>query len=147
MIGGEIYRQIANFIMENGGGCRPFVSPVDVQLDCDKWTMLQPDIGILCDRGKIRKWGVYGAPDFLVEITSPSTKRKDYTKKLSKYMEAGVREYWIMDPYQRKLLAYFFESEICPVIHGLAGKVPIGIYDGKLEIDFSNISKWIEEEI
>lgn len=77
MISGEIYRQIANFIMENDRGCRPFVSPADVQLDCDKRTMLQPDIGILCDRGKIKKWGVYGAPDFLAEITSPSTKRKD----------------------------------------------------------------------
>lgn len=147
MIGGEIHRQIANYIMENGGSCRPFVSPVDVQLDCDQWTMLQPDVGILCDRDKIKKWGVYGSPDFLVEIISPSTKRKDYTKKLSKYMAAGVREYWIIDPYQRKLLVYFFESEVCPVIHGLDGKVPVGIYDGKLEIDFSNISKWIEEEI
>ena len=48
-IGGEIYRQIANFIMENGGNCRPFIAPVDVQLDCDEKTMVQPDVGIVCD--------------------------------------------------------------------------------------------------
>ena len=48
-IGGEIHRQIANFIVENGGNCRPFIAPVDVQLDCDEKTMVQPDVGIVCD--------------------------------------------------------------------------------------------------
>ncbi|MGN1146851.1 MAG: Uma2 family endonuclease [Lachnospiraceae bacterium] len=145
-IGGEVYRQIANFIMERGGNCRPFIAPVDVQLDCDEKTMVQPDVGIICDTDKIKKWGIYGAPDFLLEVISPSTKRKDYTKKLSKYMEAGVREYWILDPSQRKLLVYLFESEVCPVIYGLDQPVPVGIYNGELEIDFSHIVKWIDEE-
>ena len=142
---GEIYRQIANFIMERGGSCQPFVSPVDVQLDCDEKTMVQPDVGILCHEDKIKKWGVYGAPDFVLEIISPSTKRKDCTKKLSKYMDAGVREYWILDPYQKKLIVYFFESELCPVIYGLDEPVPIAIYDGALEIRFEHIKRWIEE--
>ena len=145
-IGGEIYRQIANFIMDRGGDCQPFVTPVDVQLDCDERTMVQPDVGILCHNDKIKKWGVYGAPDFVVEIISPSTKRKDYTKKLSKYMEAGVREYWILDPYQQKLLVYFFESDSYPIIYGLDEPVPIGIYQGELKIQFEHIKKWIEAE-
>lgn len=145
-IGGEVYRQIANFIMERDGGCRPFIAPVDVQLDCDEKTMVQPDVGIICDKDKIKKWGIYGAPDFLLEVISPSTKQKDYTKKLFKYMEAGVREYWILDPYQRKLLVYFFESEVYPVIYGLDEPVPVGIYEGELKIDFSNIAEWIENE-
>ena len=138
-IAGEIYRQIANFILERGGACQPFVSPVDVQLDCDEKTMVQPDVGILCHDDKIKKWGVYGAPDYVLEIISPSTKRKDCTKKLAKYMEAGVREYWILDPYQQKLIVYFFESELCPIIYGLDEPVPIGIYDGALEIQFEHI--------
>lgn len=146
-IGGEIHRQIANFIMDNGGGCLPLIAPVDIQLDCDEKTMVQPDVAILCHDDKVKRWGVYGAPDFVLEVISPSTKRKDYTKKLSKYMEAGVREYWILDPYQRKLLVYFFESEVCPVIYGLDHSVPIGIYNGELEIEFSNIAKWIENEV
>ena len=146
-IGGEIYRQIANYILERKGSCRPFIAPVDVQLDCDNKTMVQPDVGIICDPSKIKKFGIYGAPDFLVEVISPSTKRKDYTLKLSKYMNAGVREYWILDYAQRKLLVYFFESEACPVIYGLDQPVPVGIYHGELTIDFSNILKWIEEDL
>ncbi|MDY3276208.1 MAG: Uma2 family endonuclease [Agathobacter sp.] len=145
-IAGEIYRQIANFILERGGACQPFVSPVDVQLDCDEKTMVQPDVGILCHDDKIKKWGVYGAPDYVLEIISPSTKRKDCTKKLAKYMEAGVREYWILDPYQQKLIVYFFESELCPIIYGLDEPVPIGIYDGALEIQLEHIKKWVEAE-
>lgn len=146
-IGGEIYRQIANYILERKGSCRPFIAPVDVQLDCDNKTMVQPDVGIICDPSKIKKFGIYGAPDFLVEVISPSTKRKDYTLKLSKYMNAGVREYWILDYAQRKLLVYFFESESCPVIYDLDQPVPVGIYHGELTIDFSNILKWIEEDL
>lgn len=146
-IAGEIHRQIANFIMDNDGDCQPLVAPIDIQLDCDEKTMVQPDVSILCSEDKVRKWGVYGAPDFILEVVSPSTKRKDYTKKLSKYMNAGVREYWILDPYQQKLLVYFFESEFCPVIHGLDKPVPVGIYDGALEIKFEHILKWIEKEM
>lgn len=147
MVGGEIYRQISNFILERGGSCIPLISPIDTQLDCDERTMVQPDVAILCQNDKVKKWGVYGAPDFVLEVISPSTRRKDYTKKLSKYMDAGVREYWILDPYQEKLIVYFFESEVCPVIHGLNGPVPIGIYNGELEIEFSNIVKWIKADM
>lgn len=145
-IGGEIHRQIANFIMDREGNCEPLIAPVDIQLDCDERTMVQPDVAILCHKDKVRKWGIYGAPDFILEVISPSTKRKDYTKKLSKYIEAGVREYWILDPYQRTLLVYFFESEIYPVIYGLDKSVPVGIYQGELVIEFKNIARWIEEE-
>lgn len=146
LIAAEIYRQIANFIMEKGGECLPFIAPVDVQLDGDEKTMVQPDVGILCQKDKMKRWGIYGAPDFLLEVISPSTRRKDYTKKLAKYMEAGVREYWILDPYQKKLLVYFFESEVCPVIYGLDQPIPVEIYNGELEIEFSNIRKWVESE-
>lgn len=146
-IGGEIYRQIANYIMDKGGSCRPFIAPVDVQLDCDERTMVQPDVGIVCDPDKIKRFGIYGAPDFLVEVISPSTKKKDYTKKLAKYMEAGVREYWILDPDQKRLLVYFFEGDVYPVIYGLDQPIPVGIYNGDLVIDFSNIAKWIEESL
>lgn len=145
MINGEIYRQISNFIREQGGSCIPLISPVDMQIDCDEKTMVQPDVAILCRREKAKAWGIYGAPDFALEVISPSTRRKDYTKKLSKYMAAGVREYWILDPYQQKLLVYFFESEVCPVIYGLNESVPVGIYGGKLKIEFSDIAKWVEE--
>ena len=145
-IGGEIYRQIANFVMEQDGDCRPFIAPVDVQLDCDEKTMVQPDVAVICDTDKIRHWGVYGAPDFILEVISPSTKKKDCIRKLSKYMDAGVKEYWILDSYQKVLLIYRFETADMPLICGLDQSVPVGIYDGALQIQFDHISEWIEEE-
>lgn len=145
-ISGEIHRQIANFIMDRGGDCQPLIAPIDIQLDCDDRTMVQPDVAVLCGRDKVKRWGVYGAPDFVLEVISPSTRRKDCTKKLMKYMNAGVREYWILDPYQQKLIVYFFESEVCPVIYGLDKPVPVGIYHGELMISFSHIAEWIADE-
>lgn len=100
--------------MERGGSCRPLIAPMDTQLDCDEKTMVQPDVAILCRNDKIKKWGIYGAPDFVLEVISPSTRRKDYTKKLSKYMTAGVREYWILDPCQQKLIVYFLKVRYVP---------------------------------
>ena len=144
-IAGEIYRQIANYIMDNGGSCRPFIAPVDVQLDCDNKTMVEPDVGIVCDTSKIKRFGIYGAPDFLVEVISPSTKKRDYTLKLSKYIEAGVHEYWIVDAAQEKILVYFFESDVYPVIYGFDKPVPVNIYNGELKIDFTNIARWLKE--
>lgn len=145
-IAGEIYRQLANFIAEQGGNCEPMIAPVDVQLDCDEKTMVQPDIAILCDRDKVRKWGVYGAPNFVLEIISPSSRKKDCTKKVAKYADAGVREYWIVDPYQKRLVIYRFDSEEIPMICGLEEPVGIGIYEGELKIDFEKIRQWMEEE-
>lgn len=144
-IAGEIYRQIANYIMEHNGSCRPFIAPVDVQLDCDNKTMVEPDVGIICDTSKIKRFGIYGAPDFVLEVISPSTKKRDYALKLSKYMEAGVREYWIVDFVQAKILVYYFEGDNYPVIYGFDKPVPVNIYGGDLTIDFSNIAKWLEE--
>ena len=143
-IAGEIYRQISNFIIDHNGDCRPFISPIDVQLDCDNKTMVQPDVAILCDKNKNIFKCVYGAPDFVLEVISKSTRKKDYTKKMYKYMNAGVREYWILDPYKRSLVIFEFEKEECPVICGLDKPMPIGIYGGDLMIDFTRINQMID---
>lgn len=144
-IAGEIHRQIANYILENDEDCIPFISPIDVQLDCDENTMVQPDVAILCHREKGKKWGIWGAPDFILEVISPTTKKKDYTLKLGKYIAAKVREYWIFDPYQEKLIVYFFEDETFPMIYGLEQSIPVNIYSGDLRIDMKHILRWIEE--
>lgn len=143
-ITGEIYRQIANYIMDNNGECRACISPIDVQLDCDDKTMVQPDVLILCSKEKILKGRVFGAPDFVLEVVSPSTKRKDYFKKLAKYENAGVREYWILDPYKKQLFVFFFESDIYAQTHDLTRPVPVNIYEGKLQIKFDHILRWCE---
>lgn len=141
-IAGEIHRQIANYIMDNNGKCEAGISPIDVQLDCDDKTMVQPDVLILCKGDKIIKGRVFGAPDFVLEVISPSTKKKDYFKKLEKYENAGVREYWILDPYKKQLVVFFFEGDIYAQIHDLTKPVSVHIYEGKLQIKFDHILKW-----
>ena len=142
---GEIYRQISNYIIEQEGSCIPFISPIDVQLDCDDRTMVQPDVVILCSRDKSNPKRLVGAPDFVLEVLSPSTKKKDSVIKLYKYMNAGVREYWMLDPYRKVMLIYFFEKNDMPKIVGLDEPIPVGIYDGKLKIDPKHIVRWIDE--
>ena len=97
MWGGEIYRELANYIRQNQGSCIPLIAPLDVQLDCDNRTMVEPDVLVVCDRNKFKKGIIYGAPDFIAEILSSSTRRRDMSLKLAKYTEAGVREYWLVE--------------------------------------------------
>lgn len=143
-IAGEIYRQIANYITDNNGKCEAVMSPIDVQLDCDNKTMVQPDVLVLCSNEKILKGRVFGAPDFVLEVISTLTKRKDYFKKLEKYESAGVREYWILDPYKKRLVVFFFERDIYAQTHDLTTPVPVNIYGGKLQIRMDHILKLCE---
>jgi Uma2 family endonuclease len=144
-IAGEFFAQIHNFIRNNKGSCIPFMSPIDVQLDCDDKTMVQPDVIILCDRDKFKKGKIFGAPDFVLEVISPSTSRRDYYKKLAKYEGAGVREYWIMDPYKKQIAVFFFEEDIYARIYDLSEPVPVSLYGGELLIQTDYIRQWCEE--
>lgn len=143
LIGLEIWGQLQKFIRKKKGTCIPFAAPVDVQLDCDDRTMVQPDVLVVCDRDKIIKRCVYGAPDFVVEVLSPSTKRKDSIIKLSKYISAGVREYWVVDPDKKQVVVYDFQKEDYPVIYGFGGEIPVGIFDGECQIDFAEIYEYM----
>lgn len=143
IIGLKIWHQLESYIQSKKGACIPFAAPVDVQLDCDDRTMVQPDVLVVCDRNKIIKRCVYGAPDFVVEVLSPSTKRKDGIIKLSKYISAGVREYWIVDPDKKQVVVYDFQKEDYPVIYGFGGEIPVGIFDGECRVDFAEIYEYI----
>lgn len=144
-IAGEIHRQIADYIAANKGSCIPIIAPMDVRLDCDNKTMVQPDVIVICDKTKIKSWGIMGAPDFVLEVLSPSTKRKDCIKKLDKYMEAGVREYWMIDPEHQKLVVYRFEEEIYPIVYGLDEKIGLGIWQGQPQIDLRTVKEMIQD--
>ena len=119
------------------------ISPIDVQLDCDEQTMVQPDVLVLCDRSRLLNRCVYGAPDFAVEILSKSTRKKDLTKKLEKYSSAGVREYWIVDPDKEKVVVYDLEHEELPIVYGFDAEVPVRIFDGACKVDFAEIREYI----
>ena len=127
------------YIDANHGECMQFVAPLDVQLDCDEKTMVQPDVLVVCDRNKITKERLFGAPDVAVEILSPSTWYHDTVRKLLKYKKAGVREYWIVMPRQQKVLVYAFEKSDRPLEYTFADKVPVAIWEGKCRVDFQKI--------
>ena len=113
-ISGELFRQLANFL--DGKKCRVYAAPFAVRLfekDGDEPeevdTMVEPDLSVVCDSEKLDKHGCKGAPDLVVEILSPSTRRHDRLVKLDLYQRAGVREYWIVDP-ENKAVQVFLQN-------------------------------------
>ena len=141
-ISGAIYRQLWNYVDSQGGDCIPFIAPTDVRLDRDERTMVVPDVFVICqpddDRMDNDKY-INGAPDLIIEVLSPSTRRKDMFTKLHKYEEAGVREYWIVDPNKEKVIVYIFGEESDVSLYGFDSEVPVGIYQGKCRIDFQRV--------
>lgn len=136
----EIHAQLFVFIRSKNGLCLALDSPIDVQLDCDDSTMVQPDVLVLCDRDKLKKRCIYGAPDFVTEILSDATARKDLTIKLRKYMNAGVREYWIVDLRQEKVIVYKKTEEgYNTSIYSMEQPVPVQIFAGECQIYFDRI--------
>lgn len=146
LISSEIHVNIRNFIRKNKGGCIPFLAPTDVQLDCDEKTILEPDVFIVCDPKKITEKRIYGNPDFVVEVLSPSTSKKDRFIKAKKYKYSGVKEYWLIDAKKKSVIVYTFDEhdEDNIAIYSFKDKVPIGLYGGKLSIDFAEISEYVE---
>ena len=143
MIATEIWQSLKNYIRSVKGQCIPMVAPLDVCLDCDDKTMIQPDVLVVCDRKKIMNRCVFGAPDFVAEIVSDSTRKKDMYLKLEKYANAGVSEYWIVDPDKKKIITYGLSGGEIPAIYGFDSCVPVGIFAGKCTIDFREILQYI----
>ena len=129
---------IEDYIRHNKGECEVFPAPFAVFLNVNNEIYLEPDISVICDKDKITDDGCKGAPDWIIEIVSPSSRPMDYNKKLFKYRTAGVREYWIVD-YERNLITvYNFEHDEM-TDHTFSDKVKAGIYED-LEIDLSGIN-------
>ena len=143
IIAGHFYAQLLSYVMSKKGKCMPMISPLDVQLDCDNKTMVQPDVVVVCDRDKIIKRCVYGAPDLVVEVLSPYTKKKDMTLKMHKYANAGVKEYWLIDPDKKKNIVYNFIKDDYS-IYGFDSIIPVAIWDGDCQIDFNVILEAIQ---
>lgn len=141
---GSLFNRLSEFIKRKGRQCLPLVAPVDVQLDMDDKTMVQPDILVLCNRDKLKKRVIYGAPDMIIEILSKSSWKKDTFFKLGKYLDAGVREYWMVDPDRKKVVVYDFEHSPTTVIYGFEEQVPVRIFRGECVIDFAEIYREIE---
>lgn len=110
-ISGSLYYKIRNYMDDKKGKCKIYAAPFAVFLHNDNLNYVEPDISVICDRNKIDDKGCHGAPDWIIEIISPSTQHTDYGIKLFKYRTAGVREYWIVNPMTYTVNAYDFERE------------------------------------
>lgn len=141
--GGEIYAVFRDYIRKNKGKCMAFISPADIQLDRDNKTMVQPDVFVICDRDKLKKRVLFGAPDLVVEILSPSTRKKDIVIKTRKYRFAGVREYWIVDPMHKQICVHEFAKNDITALYSFDDCVPVGIWDGKCVVDFKEIYEYL----
>ena len=110
-VAGEIYRQIANYISDKKGKCRPFIAPFAVFLNKDDSNYVEPDITVVCDESKLDDRGCVGAPDWIIEVVSPASRKMDYMIKLFKYRSSGVKEYWIVEPVEKAVIIYDFSGD------------------------------------
>ena len=135
-VAGDVYHQLRNQL--DGKPCRPYIAPVDVRLprndeaDAAIDTVVQPDVLVVCDPSKIDRRGVRGAPDWVLEVLSPSTAAHDQIAKRRAYERAGVREYWLVHPGDRTLTVYVLENGQYgrPEIYELKDATPIGVLPG-----------------
>ena len=124
-----INTEINMYIRKNNGECEVFPAPFAVFLNDDDMNYVEPDISVICDKNKISDKGCQGAPDWVIEIISPSSRAMDYFTKLFQYQKSGVREYWIVDPIKQRVTVYFFEKELVEE-YSFGEEVPVGIYEG-----------------
>lgn len=124
----ELLKKIGNYIDKNNGACEVYVSPFAVNLNADDKIYVEPDVSVICDKNKLSDRGCEGAPDFIVEVVSPSSRKHDYSTKNTIYSNAGVREYWIVDPEKERTTVYRYEEDAAPIIIPFSQSIKVGIY-------------------
>ena len=95
-------------------------------------TIVQPDLMIICNKDKLDGKRCNGAPDFIIEIVSPGNPADDYIRKLYYYKNAGVREYWIVDPRRKNVTVNYFEGNMFSVPYSFDSVIKVNIYEDLL---------------
>ncbi len=134
----ELLVALRNYIKGKNGSCSVFPAPFDVKLNDSPLTIVQPDLMIVCDKDKLDGKRCNGAPDFIIEIVSPGNPADDYIRKLYYYKNAGVREYWIVDPRRKTVTVNYFEGNMLDVQYSFESTIKVNIYDD-LYINFPDI--------
>ena len=135
----ELLTIIRQYIKSKKGSCKIYAAPFAVKLFKDKKTIVEPDISVICDHDKLTDRGCTGAPDWIIEIISPSNSSDDYIRKLNLYANAGVREYWIVDPLEESIFVYNLEkSQFKAAAYTFRDKIKVNIYDD-LWINFQEL--------
>lgn len=137
-----LHLEIGSYIRNNNGDCEIFPAPFAVFLENGDGNgtqdYLEPDISVICSPDKIDNTGCHGAPDWIIEIVSPSSKRMDYYTKPALYRAAGVREYWIVNPLKKSIVVYDMEHDDGPVLHSFSDIIKVNSYED-FGIDFSKL--------
>ena len=145
---GTIYHFFRNYIDNGHDGCRVFMAPLDVRLDLDNKTMIQPDLIGFCEHDKDDNGvdprlrldrNIEGAPDFIVEVISRWSYTRDASLKYDKYLNAGVREYWLVDPFRKTVTVNDFVNDT-HVVYTFDDTVPVMLTGGELTIDFKQVA-------
>jgi Uma2 family endonuclease len=147
-ISSNTFFQFFGFIKRRKGKCKVYHAPFDVRLPLDGataddriYTVVQPDICVVCDPAKLDDKGCLGAPDLVVEVLSPSTGKRDLNEKFDLYEAAGVKEYWVVYPDSKALNVFILQPEgkyDFGTVYEKCGKVPVHIFKG-LEIDLDEM--------
>jgi Uma2 family endonuclease len=154
LVAAEVARQMGNYLHKTT--CKLFIAPFDVRLvnarkstpNNEVTTVVQPDICVVCDPTKIDKRGCIGAPDLIVEILSPATAKKDLNDKYTLYEENGVREYWIVHPYDGVITVFELNEQAKYERRGFYTKdeqLKVGIFDNcyiNLPDVFEGLEDW-----
>jgi len=131
--------------------CRVYHAPSDVrfpsekkanQSDKDIYTVVQPDIYVVCDLSKLDDRGCLGAPDLIIEIVSPKNSKHDIHDKFELYQQYGVREYWIVNPNDENVNVFVLNENAKYQFVGMyAGddKIPVNIFNGELKVDLLEV--------
>ena len=140
----EVAMQIRQFTKEKGLKCKTLVNP-GVQILRDDQNLLIPDVAVACrDKTRIGRY-VEGAPVFVMEVVSEHGRKRDYVIKLNKYSQAGVEEYWIVDPFKKMITIYTTEEDYAPEIIPIEGKCSLHCLGEDFAIDLDEIANIIEE--
>jgi Uma2 family endonuclease len=129
--------------------CKIYSAPFDVRLpkstekaDDKIYTVVQPDICIICDLSKLDDKGCIGAPDMIIEIASESNSKNDVEDKFLIYQNHGVKEYWIVFPYEKTVNVFHLNKLGKYELKGMfaeTSKIPVGIFNGDLFIDLADV--------
>lgn len=136
----ELSATLRDYVKKKGGPCKVYPAPFAVFLNEDDTTYVEPDISVVCDKSKISHRGCEGAPDFVIEIVSPSSRKMDYSLKNTLYTNSDVREYWIVDPAIKRTTVYRYDDDVAPIIIPFDDYVKAGIY-GDLKICIADLLK------
>ena len=130
-----------------GRPCEVYTAPFDVRFfkeskaDKDIYTVLQPDICVICDQAKLDDKGCIGAPDIVIEILSPGNNQKELLHKYLVYEEFGVKEYWVISPDEKTFLKYTFDESgryIPSKLFTLSEKITSAVLPG-FELDLDEV--------